>query len=217
MNTKKDLEILEKNLVRLKIEYEQYFMRILKREPLKLRTEVEMTIRKYTGTKMTNTAFQFKFNNLVAKYNTFRQYWTRTLRAIEEGTYTRRAESAMVSNTGAGETAPKPAYPESGKIKNRDVIKRPSGGDNPQVEKKNINSVYKEYVEAMGRSEGPAKKISFEKFTETIKKSREKIARTYGVKETELKVIEKDGRVMLAISPGEKRGKKPGEEKKQQG
>ncbi|MFQ5441756.1 MAG: MXAN_5187 C-terminal domain-containing protein [Thermodesulfobacteriota bacterium] len=208
MDANKDLETLEKNLTKLKIAYEQYFMRILKLEPLKLRTEVEMTIRRYTGKTMTNTAFKFKFNNLVAKFNAFKQYWTRTLRAIEEGTYARRAESAMVSSQGAGETNSETTNSVTRDIKPRGVKRRPDGPDNNRAEKKTLDRVYKEYVEAMGRSGGPAKNISFEKFTETVKKSREKIARTYGVKETELKVIEKDGRVKLAISPGGKSGVK---------
>jgi len=213
MDDKKDLNTLEKNLARLKIEYEQYFMRILKREPLKLRSEVEMTIRRYTGKKTTNTAFQFKFNNLVAKYNAFRQYWTRTLRAIEEGTYTRRSESAMVTNKGAGEIP----NSKSRGTKDRGVRNIPASADNSKEDKKNLDRVYKEYLEARGRCGGPAKPISLEKFMDTIKRSREKIARTYGVKETELKVIEKDGRVRLAISPGGKHGEKPGGGKEQQG
>ena len=38
---KEDLALLEYNITKLKVEYEQYFIRVLKREPLALRGQID--------------------------------------------------------------------------------------------------------------------------------------------------------------------------------
>ena len=92
MGIQEDMTILDSKVARLKVEYEQYFMRVVKREPLQMREEVERIIREYSNKSISNTSQKFRFNSIVAKYNSYKQYWTRTLRAIEDGTYVRRAE-----------------------------------------------------------------------------------------------------------------------------
>ncbi len=92
MSVKKDIELLDSKVTRLKVEYEQYFMRILKLEPMKLRDEVERIIRYYSTSQIGNTSLRFKFNSVVSRYNSYKQYWARTLREIDQGTYKRRSE-----------------------------------------------------------------------------------------------------------------------------
>ncbi|GMR04853.1 MAG: hypothetical protein BMS9Abin23_0767 [Thermodesulfobacteriota bacterium] len=196
MSEKQDLELLDRNLTRLKIEYEQYFMGILKREPLKLREDVEMTVRQFTYKKITNTALQFKFNSLVARFNSYRQYWTRTLRAIEEGTYTKRAETSLITRGADGDGREERAV-TTPPLKNS----RAAGKGTPTAHDMELDRAYKEYLEARVRCNKPVKGLTLEKFFDTVKKSREKIEKNYGVKETELKVIEKDGTVKLALRP----------------
>ncbi|MCE1227349.1 MAG: hypothetical protein LWW87_12850, partial [Geobacteraceae bacterium] len=77
MGIAEDLLILETRLKELITSYEQYFIGLEKREPLKLAEEVEKLVRRYAGTPINNTMYKHRYNNLVARLNTYRQQWTR--------------------------------------------------------------------------------------------------------------------------------------------
>ena len=83
MGVKEDLETLDKNIARLKMEYDQYFARTLKYEPYKLKTEIEQTIFRYSSSNIKNTALKFRYNSLVARFNSYKNYWNRMFRDMD--------------------------------------------------------------------------------------------------------------------------------------
>ncbi len=192
MTMPESLDSLEVKIRMLKQEYERYFMGILKREPLIHRKEIDGLILRYTNMTIKNTGDQFRLNCLMSRYNSFRQYWTRTLRAIEEGLYTRRAESGPIASAhssmapaGAGEAM-------SGSS-------RPVASDIAAAE--DLSPLYNKYIEARKRHNIAVKGLSKEKFLASVKGVRERIAKTYDVRDTEVTLIEKDGQVKLVIKP----------------
>lgn len=84
-----DLPVLEKKVAELVTRYDQYFIGFEKREPLVLLAEVEKLVKRYSTTPINNTMYKHKYTMLVARLNTYREYWTRILRMIEEGRYSR--------------------------------------------------------------------------------------------------------------------------------
>ncbi len=99
--TENNLEELENRLERLRVLYEQYFMGIEKREPGVQRKDVERRIAMLRKVRFQSTAMRFKFQTTVQRFNTLQQYWNRTCREIENGTYRRhvlRAERRLASN-----------------------------------------------------------------------------------------------------------------------
>jgi hypothetical protein len=82
-----ELEELEINIKRLRIEYEQFFRGAMKREPSALRGKVQKVITRFVSDPPRNPAIKFRFNSLNARYQSFRQLWGRTMREIEAGTY----------------------------------------------------------------------------------------------------------------------------------
>ncbi len=205
MTMTEKLDALEAKIKRLKQEYEQYFLHILKREPVMLKKEVQALILRYTNTPINNTADQFRLNCLLSRFNSYRQYWVRTLRAIDEGVYMRRAESGPLSPSihaapeapsvpsEAGRSRPGGASPfERGAEK-----QRPRGGG------EDLSTLYNEYIEAQRRHNTGVKGPSREKFEATIRKAREKIEKTYDVRDIDVRVIEKNGQVKLVIKPSD--------------
>ncbi|MCK5797479.1 MAG: hypothetical protein KAI47_09870 [Deltaproteobacteria bacterium] len=79
----------ERKLDRLRVTYEQYFMGIEKRAPMVQLKDVVRIMRKLDNEKIKNTAMRYRLRTLIQKYNTYRNYWNRTTRAIEAGTYHR--------------------------------------------------------------------------------------------------------------------------------
>jgi hypothetical protein len=84
-----DVILLDHKLSALIIKYEQYFIGLEKREPLQLLGEVEKLVRYYSGVPINNTMYKYRFNSLVARLNTYREHWKRTLKLMEEGRYSR--------------------------------------------------------------------------------------------------------------------------------
>ena len=89
------LEELEKRLERLSALYEQYFIGIEKLEPSIPRQDVDRRIHALRKTQIRNTAKRFKLQNIIQRYNAFQQYWLRTCREIENGTYHRHVIRAQ--------------------------------------------------------------------------------------------------------------------------
>jgi hypothetical protein len=79
----------ERKLDRLRTLYEQFFMGIEKREPQVLLKDIVRMMHALDQIQIRNTGLRYRHRCLVQKFNTYRTYWNRTLRAIENGTYHR--------------------------------------------------------------------------------------------------------------------------------
>ncbi|MEE8574424.1 MAG: MXAN_5187 C-terminal domain-containing protein [Thermodesulfobacteriota bacterium] len=190
MGVKEDLDILDNRIDRLKIEYEQYFMRILKREPLFLKSQINKTIAQYTHQVINNTGYKFRFRNLADKYNTFKQYWRRTLSEIENGTYRRRSE---VSDSDARDMAE--LVSDSEKAEKRISSKAKGSID---------HEFYDQYIDAKKKCLEPTTSISYEMLESAIKKRREQAAKKFGTNDLDFKVTIKDGKTKILVVPGKK-------------
>jgi hypothetical protein len=111
----KDVERLAQDIEKLRSSYEQYFLGLEKREPSDLRAAVIGQIRKYASSPIQNARLKFRYQQSVARYNTYTTYWDRILREIEEGRYVREVFKAKIHEHDRGvtpkEPASKPALP----------------------------------------------------------------------------------------------------------
>lgn len=82
-----ELEELDQGLKRLRVEYDQFFLGILKRPPNVLQGRMQKLIVKYSNQILRKTHQKFRFNQLNSKFQIYRQQWGRTIRQIESGTY----------------------------------------------------------------------------------------------------------------------------------
>jgi len=92
----KDLKQLSTDLDRLKNSYEQYFLGLERKEPIRLRESVLALIRKLSGIYMKSAGLKFQHQQLVARFNTLTPYWDRILKEIEEGRYQRDVFKAQM-------------------------------------------------------------------------------------------------------------------------
>lgn len=189
MGDREDLEILDGKIARLKVEYEQYFARVLKREPAQLRDEVDRIILAYSNKAINNTSIKFKLSALVAKYNSYKQYWTRVLRAIEDGTYNRKAEGAPEGPVakGAAKTSPAP--------------ERKAPVQSSPDEDNGVSEIYKKYIEARKQCNEPVEGITPETLKKTLDQYKKKVEEQYKTSEVDFKVQIKDGHAKLSITP----------------
>jgi hypothetical protein len=85
MDVDQELTILEDSIRRLKIEYEIFFNGGAKRLPYDLRWRVESLIKKYSDFGKMSFAQRFRYNTLVAKFQSYSDLWRRMVKSKEEG------------------------------------------------------------------------------------------------------------------------------------
>ncbi len=83
------LETVDKNLDRVKVLYEQYFLGIQKQVPTHPHNDVERRLRDLTQMQLRSTRLRYRLVTLQQKFGSYNSYWRRTLRQIENGTYFR--------------------------------------------------------------------------------------------------------------------------------
>ena len=83
---------LERKMGRLRVIYDQYFLGIEKRPPLTLQKEVVRLVRVLERVNIRQTSLKFRYRSLVQKFQSYRSYWMRTVREIENGTYRRHVQ-----------------------------------------------------------------------------------------------------------------------------
>lgn len=181
MGIQEDIIFLEDRISELIVKYEQYFLGIEKREPVKLCEDIERFTRRYNTSTIFNTMYKFKFNTLVAKFNSYKQYWTRINRLIEEGKYSR--DRFKMERHLAESTIRPPAEPAS---------PPPANG---------MESVFQEYLDARRKCNLPSDNINRENMFALIEKQKTTLKSKYNCADVEFKVVIENGTPKLKARP----------------
>ena len=75
----KELDHFEQLIEKVRVEYDRYFLGVLRFPPEKAEKEAERIIRKFRTVHIANSMLQFRFNNLVARFITYRERWQRIM------------------------------------------------------------------------------------------------------------------------------------------
>lgn len=176
-----DIAFLENSISELVIKYEQYFLGMEKREPLKLYEDIDRFIRRYNTAAIVNTMHKFRFNTLVGKFNSYKQYWTRINRLIEEGKYSRdrfKMERHLAEN--------RPRLPLEQLSK-------------PQLT--GVDAVFQSYLDARRQCNLPTDNVSKEAMASVIEKQREMLKSKHSCSEVEFRVVIENGTPKLKARP----------------
>lgn len=176
MGIPEDVELFERSLKELIIKYEQYFLGIEKREPQKLLQEVERLSRRYTAAAVTNTMLLFRYNSLKSRLASYRQYWSRTNRLIEEGRYSRDRFKMEMHQSGGLLPEEKPVESDTDKV-------------------------YRQFLEACGTCKLPTGGLTREKIAATLDKYRGALPEKYRDREVEFRVVIEDGKPKIKVRP----------------
>lgn len=181
MGIAEDLLLFEQSLNELIIRYEQYFLGMEKREPLPLLARVEKAARAYQNISIVNTALKFRYNSLVARLNSYKQYWQRITRLIEEGKYSRDRFKMEMHRR---KDTPKEAVPRP---------QQSVGNDAEQV--------YRQYVEARKACNLPVDNVTPAMIASVIEKQKPALIDKYGCNSVEFKVVIEDGKPKIKARP----------------
>ena len=201
MTIDEELNLLDQQLRRLKIEYEIFFNNPAKRPPTDVEWKVLSLIRKFSdGTRM-SFSNRFRYNEMAQRYAVQAELWRKKMRIREEGY--RRPADAILSVQGV-------RVPEEHEAKHHPVYgvshkaQAAGTGDQPfsvqcsgaAAEREQVESLYKALTEAKKKS---GEKVSgdLDSFAAFVKKKTSEIRKQHGCDTVVYSVETQGGQVKL--------------------
>jgi hypothetical protein len=160
VTTDEELNLLDQQLRRLKIEYEIFFSNPAKRPPTDVEWKVLSLIRKFSDSARLNFSQRYRYNEMTQRYAIYSDLWRKKMRIREEGY--RRPQDALLSVQGVRvneerETKHHPVYGVGRKAPTAGDVQ---AGDQPfsvqcsgtAAERDQVESLYKALTEAKLKS-----------------------------------------------------------------
>jgi len=180
------LEKLDTDIDSLRVQFEQYFMGSRRTMPENERTALQYRIRRLANIPCVNYAIKYKFQQLVAKFNSYNQYWERIVQRLESGQLSRDRLKVYLKTGPIGEEPKTQALEESNKSK-----KEPE-----ELGSEKLEQIYQQLAESRKSLNQPMN-LSKEKLGEALKKQMAQIKEKYKDKKLEFKVVVQDGQAKL--------------------
>ncbi len=204
MTTDEELNLLDQQMRRLKIEYDMFFNNPTKRPPTDVEWKVLSLIRKFSdGTRMSFSQ-RYRYNEMAQRYAVYSDLWRKKMRIREEGY--RRPQDALLSVGGvrANDDRAESRHRVYGLSRSDKAEDNGTAGDQAfsvqcsgaAAERAQIESLYKALTEAKQKS---GEKVSgdFESFAAFVEKKTSEIRKQHGCDTVAYSVEMKDGRVKL--------------------
>ena len=191
-----ELDKLEEDIRKLKNRYDQFFMGIQKMPPTNPRHNLEIYIFELGKQKMRDNARRFRFNQLLSRYNQYREMWGRKMREREEGPLDFRRRRAALETP---EPPAAPAHPSRPRVTSAAAdpyVLRVAPGSNGDELRTLYGEIEKEHLKL-----GKRPSITYEQLTAMVKKQSDMLRERYHVNAVAFRVDVVDGKVKLKAKP----------------
>jgi len=191
-----ELDKLEEDIRILKNKYDQFFGGLQKFPPMMDRRHIEVTIYEIGKQKMRDNARRFRYQQLLTRYNQFREMWGRKMREREEGPLEFRRRQAALSEP--SEPPPPPPPPAQPRVTSNgaDPYVKVTPGTNGEAIRRLYDQIERENLK-MGR----VSNVTVEQLTQMVEKQTELVRSKYNVSTVAFRVETVDGKVKLKAKP----------------
>lgn len=190
-----ELDKLEEDIRKLKNKYDQFFTGIQKMPPMMERHALEVYIHELGKQKMRENARRFRYNQLLSRYNQYREMWGRKMREREEGPLDFRRRQAALTTGPEAAAAGRPAPPRV-TSNGSDAYVKLTPGSNGEA----IRDLYAR-IESENRKLGKMPNLTFDQLRQMIEKQTEAVRERYKVDVVGFRVEVTDGKVKLKAKP----------------
>ena len=203
MTTDEELNVLDSQLRRLKIEYEIYFSNPTKRPPTDVEWKVLSLLRKFSDGVRLNFSQRYRYNEMAQRYAVYSDLWRKKSRIREEGY--RRPQDALLSVQGVrlAEEEPKQQHHPVYGVSHAAAAAAAADSSQPftlhsvdQAEREQVERLYNTLVAAKKKA-GENVSGNIESFTTFVQKKTEQIRKQYHCEKVEYSVELTDGHVKL--------------------
>jgi len=190
-----ELDKLEEDIRVVKNKYDQFFSGFQKMPPLQDRRNVEIYIYELGKQKMRDNARRFRFNQLLSRYNQYREMWGRKMREREEGPLDFRRRAAAL-NEPASKPQPQASAAPPVTSPKADPYVKLSAGSNGEEMKRLYADIEREHLKL-----GKMPAITFDQLRQMVQKQSELVRNKYHVEVVGFRVDVVDGKVKLKAKP----------------
>jgi hypothetical protein len=205
VTTDEELNLLESQLRRLKIEYECFFSNPTKRPPTDIEWKVLSLLRKFSDGGRMSFSQRFRYNEMAQRYAIYSDLWRKKSRIREEGY--RRPQDALLAVQGVRteeESKPQhhPVYglskaaaaaADASAVSSRPITLH-TAADKPEPEQ--VERLFNTLVAAKKKA-GENVSGSLDSFSTFVQKKTAEIRKQYGCQDVEFSVELADGHVKL--------------------
>jgi len=204
VTTDEELNVLDTQLRRLKIEYEIYFSNPQKRPPTDVEWKVLSMLRKFSDGGRMNFSQRYRYNEMAQRYAIYSDLWRKKSRIREEGY--RRPQDALLSVQGVrvAEDEHKAAHHPVYGVSHAAAAAAAGGAASQAFTLHSVDQAEREQVERLYNTLVAAKKKagenvtgSIDSFTTFVQKKTEQIRKQYHCENVEYSVEIANGHVKL--------------------
>jgi hypothetical protein len=189
VSIERDLDLLERSLKALRIDYERFFAGGLKTPPVAARKKVEEILKRVGNATVDRAAEQFRLQTLQGRYTAMSELWDKRLSAREEG--------HRLFQVPKGVQAPTPP-----------PVQRPRSVADGSVSKSvkagvrgDMKPLFDRFCAARAAAGEDVSRLRYERFEELVKKQAAEIRRATGATRLAFEVQTRDGKVKLVGRP----------------
>jgi len=183
--TEETLEKLDADIDSLRIQFEQYFMGMRKTAPEMERGRITFLLRRMANVQSANYALKFKFQQLVAKFNSYSQYWERIQQKIESGQISRDRLKAVLA------TGP---LPENGKPAAAKTAEKTAPDE--EISSDKLDQIYKQLVDSR-KQMNQAGAVDKDKLGAALNKQLKQLKEKYKDKKMEFEIVVDKGQTKI--------------------
>lgn len=203
MTTDEELNVLDSQLRRLKIEYEIYFSNPTKRPPTDVEWKVLSLLRKFSDGVRMNFSQRYRYNEMAQRYAVYSDLWRKKSRIREEGY--RRPQDALLSVQGVrlAEEEPKQQHHPVYGVSHAAAATAAAPASQAftlhsvdMAEHEQVERLYNTLVAAKKKA-GENVSGNIDSFTTFVQKKTEQIRKQYHCENVEYSVELTDGHVKL--------------------
>jgi hypothetical protein len=176
----RDLDLLDKSIASLKLDYERFFSGDLKVPPLPARKSVEQVLRRVGNVSLDKAEERFRLQALQSRFTTLSELWEKRLVAREEG----RGPVRPPIRARVAEKPP-PA---------RDAGAAASVKSSGRVD---LKSLFDRYCAARAAVGEDTSRLRYDRFEELVKRQAAEIRKATGATRLAFDVQTRDGKVRL--------------------
>jgi hypothetical protein len=180
-----DLDVLERSLTSLKVDYERFFSGELKVPPVPARKRVEQILRRVGNIVVEKAAEQFRLQALQGRFTALSELWEKRLIAKEEG-------RGPVRPSALGRPAEQPIPSPRA-----DRADAGTSGSVKGFGRGDVRSLFERYCAARAAAGEDVSRLKFDRFEELVKKQAAEIRKATGASRLAFDVQVRDGKVRL--------------------
>jgi hypothetical protein len=195
VSIERDLDLLERSLTSLRVDYERFFSGDLKTPPVPARRKVEEVLKRVGNSPVDRAAEQFRLQALQGRFTAMAELWDKRLASREEGRRVVRVPRA---------SAPPPESPPAASPPARRPRPVSDGGASTSVKavgRGDMKSLFDRFCAARAEVGEDVSKLRYERFEDLVKRQAAEIRRATGATRLAFEVQTREGRVKLVGRP----------------